>query len=281
VYETKWYDNPDRMRRDLSFVSGAREALLRQEGDAARRDGLVRRMLDWNSPRAAAAIMSRGFNTADSQTDSSGQEGTAAHVPSHLSVGSSQTGESSADGLSGSVSNSQSDGSSSTETDERLGMAVDKEFRKQYFNNYHVRKRFLQTQIRSMLVSRRAHALIPMAWTAFPTPVALFASLPQFMPQLPPQRPRRVILFPTADPELYSIDDIKAWYGDAELAVDDEVMREAEREQQIIAFKNLVRRPRSQTRAGSNTCRWGNVGDGVCDLLLLCRRSRGSGWRAS
>jgi hypothetical protein len=59
--------------------------------------------------------------------------------------------------------------------------------------------------------------------------------------QDPPARPRRIILFPSADGELYSWDDVRSWYTDAQLEEDDEEMRLAERNQQLADKDNLVR----------------------------------------
>jgi hypothetical protein len=45
------------------------------------------------------------------------------------------------------------------EEEDKEEARVMSEFRKAYFNNYHVRKRFLQKQVARILVSRRAHAV--------------------------------------------------------------------------------------------------------------------------
>jgi hypothetical protein len=36
-YEERWFKNPDRTRRDLSFISKSRSAVLRDEAACARR----------------------------------------------------------------------------------------------------------------------------------------------------------------------------------------------------------------------------------------------------
>lgn len=116
------------------------------------------------------------------------------------------------------------------------------DFRKAYFNNLHVRKKYIHRQVARVLALRRAQVTIPLAWQAFPCPVVLFGTSPTPLEQSPPLRPRRMILFPTVNPELYSWEDVKGWYTKEELDLDMADMRQAELRQQMSTITDLVSR---------------------------------------
>jgi len=124
------------------------------------------------------------------------------------------------------------------------GGGAEFEFRKRYFNSMHVRKKFLLRQLNRILCLRRAQVITPLVWSSFPAPTVLFTALPTILLPLPPPRPSRLVLFPTFNPEPFSWDDVKGWYSDVDLEVDDEKMRQAEKSQQLLTVFNLVRRRR-------------------------------------
>jgi hypothetical protein len=132
------------------------------------------------------------------------------------------------------------------------------DFGKLYFNNYHVRRRFLQKHVSSILLQRRALAVTALAWTDFPNPLVMFKVAPPVMPVDRPPRAPSMKLFtavPTVEKEgeeqdsnevsveeqeSFDLDDIKEWYTEEELAAEDDLFLAAERLQRELNQLHLV-----------------------------------------
>jgi len=106
-------------------------------------------------------------------------------------------------------------------------------FRKKYLKNHSVRRDFLGSEINAILVHRRANILLPMIYAKQPAPIIAFSNAPTILGQTPPERPHRILFFPTFDPELYSWSDVKGWYTESELNQDDDELLQSEKDTQL------------------------------------------------